>query len=314
MKISVIIVSYNTRDLLKECLDAVEKCPTEHSLEVFVIDNASSDGSAEMVADNFPHVKLLRNSINRGFAPACNQVQDQLSGDYILLLNSDAVMTQGAVDRMVAFMESEPSAGICGAQLLNDDGSSAPSARTFPSPWDKLELVGLKSHESMKTPSAVPYECDWVVGAFLLIRHKTLTQLGFFDRRFYFYFDEADLCRRAKQLGWKTYYLPDVQVPHHVGASGKENHSEDFNPVAGVLWKHFARSEKLYFRKHYGWPGILTITALEFLLLPLIWLKNSAVRTEHQRQRKEMASKQLAASLRALKETKWGTSSPPPPW
>jgi len=230
--ISVIIVSYNTSSLLKQCLAKLYSHSPEQEMEVFVVDNNSSDDSAAMVKREFPQVDLFVNDENLGFAAANNQAWLRSSGEYILLLNPDAFIKPDAIENTIHFMDVNPECGICGGRLVNPAGGLDPSARKFPTALNKFfTLSGLRSrfpdsslfsgHEFGGFDHKSILEVDWVPGTFTMYSRKMLEKTGLFDERFYIYFEETDLCYNAKKAGWKVYFLPSAEVVHVGGASSK---------------------------------------------------------------------------------------------
>lgn len=230
MTLSVVIVSWNTKDLLRQCLSSLfaELNQVELLTTVFVVDNASIDGSAEMIRTEFPSVTLLANKENKGFGVANNQVLTTVKSDYYLLLNPDTKVLLGAIKILVAFARQHPQAGIVSPQLLNADGTVQLSCRRFPSIRGMIYgLLGLKAgnksdylmrdfdHRSTK-------EVDQPEGACLLIRKEVFDKVGVFDERFFMLFEEVDLCFRVKQAGWQIWFVPEAQIIHYYGQAIKQ--------------------------------------------------------------------------------------------
>jgi GT2 family glycosyltransferase len=323
--ISVVIVSYKVRDILRQCLRALFDQSEGLEIEVFVVDNASGDGSAEMVAAEFPQVRLLANDSNRGFAAANNQAFALARGDFVLLLNPDAFVRPGALVGVRAFMERTPECGLCGGRLLDSKGCLMPSARRFPGALSRLlTLSGLSSryrnsavfnrHDFGGFAHDRVLEVDWVPGTFTLIRKPLLDQLEGFDERFFIYYEETDLCLRAKALGWKIYFIPDVEVEHIGGASSKARDDQDYNPAAAQISLFSLRSACLYHYKHGGLMAVLANIGLEILwnLLRILW---HCFRRSAESQAKVKGARNAIAMLRqALKDTDYGRLSPPTPW
>lgn len=324
MKVSVIIVSYNASGLLRECLDSLFQAHTRHELEVVIVDNNSADDSVSMIKERFPQVILLENNWNAGFAAGVNQGYSASTGDYVLLFNPDARMKPGAIDRAVDFMEAHPECGICGARLVNPQGDLEPSARRFPSSWYKfLTTSGLSTRfASSRIFGRGDYryfdhnsvlEVDWVPGTFSAIRRAMLQQLGFFDERFFLYYEETDLCLRAKRAGWKVYFIPDAEVVHEGGGCSKTRKDMEFDTGGSQLLKFRMRSEMLYFRKNYGMYAAISNAAVEMGWHVLRALVN--LRPGNESRVKRRASIQaIRHDIEALKDTRWGSYSPPKPW
>jgi GT2 family glycosyltransferase len=216
MDFSIIIVSYNTRELLKKCLSSIDG---SYKTEIIVVDNGSTDGSVETIKKlatrySFGNVKfkIILNKENMGFAKAVNQGIRKASGDYILLLNSDIIVKPKAIEKMLEFVKRHPEAGVIGGRLLNPDGSIQGSCFYLP------RLT--RPFAGKYNPGDKPTEVEAVVGAVFLIPHQVLEKVGFFDERYFMYFEDLDYCRRVKQAGFKIYYLPSAEFIHEHGASG----------------------------------------------------------------------------------------------
>lgn len=261
--VSIVVVSFNTRELLRECLQTVERTANGLPLEIIVVDNASRDGSADLVEQEFPAVKLIRSEVNLGFAGANNAAFPHVRGTYTILLNSDAFPEPGALTAAVQHMDSEQDVGLGGARLVGRDGSWQPSARLFPSLVnDLLSLSGL----SAKFPEsrllgradrtwADQYEAadtDWVPGAFSIIRTELLRKVGYFDEEFFLYYEEVDLCKRIRAAGYRVRYWPDVVVVHIGGESSRTVKTLTMSSSGSQLTLWRMRSALLYYRKHHG--------------------------------------------------------------
>jgi N-acetylglucosaminyl-diphospho-decaprenol L-rhamnosyltransferase len=253
--LSIIIVNWNTRDLLVECLSAIADgiAPLSPAqVETIVVDNASTDDSVALVRKLFPWVRLLQNSTNIGFAGGNNQALQQNQGRYCLLLNSDTVVSAGSLAIMVEFMEQHPTAGAVGAKLLNPDGSFQASYAAFPTLWSEFCLLtGLARWTiGQYAPSPPPYAdeaarlVDWVSGASLMVRRAALDQIGFMDEGYFMYSEETDLCWRLKQRGWQIWYVPDALIIHVGGASTSQ--------MALTNHTRLYQSKLRFFRKNYG--------------------------------------------------------------
>lgn len=286
MLLSISIVNWNTREDLRKSLQSLPAGAHNTPLEVFVVDNASTDGSAEMVEAEFPHVRVLRNSENRGFAHANNLALREATGDYLLLLNPDTIVHDGALDALVAGMEAHPEAGIGGAKLLNPDGSLQYSCRRFPtfatgvfrnSTLGRLFPGNAQVRDYLMTDfdHASIAEVDWVSGAALCIRRATLEEIGLLDEIFFMYCEDVDWCYRAGQAGWKVLYFPDAVITHVIGRSSDQ-------AVEKMVRAHH-HSMGLYFDKHFA----KTIPAL-FRWVPKlgIWVRMHLVLREKRRARK----------------------------
>lgn len=256
VRISVIVVSWNTRELLERCLaSAYASASASVRLEVIVADNASEDGSPEMVASRFPAALLLANSQNTGFAAANNQAIRRATGDYLLLLNPDTEVIGAAIPEMVRFAEQHPEVAVLGPQLLNADGSVQSSRRRFPTAATAFlestvlqrwapNHTALRRYYVLDQPDDEIQEVDWLVGACLLIRAKAVQQVGLMDEGYFMYSEELDWCRRSAAAGWKTVYLPSARVVHYGGQSSDQD----------LFSRHtrFQHSKCRYFEKYHG--------------------------------------------------------------
>ena len=252
MDLSIVVVSYNTRALLERCLHSIHAHMVGLTSETIVVENASEDGSADMVATTFPDAILVRNDTNRGFAAAVNQGIGASSGRHVLLLNSDAMLVEEAARKMVTHLDAHPGVAAIGGTLLNVDGSFQGSYADFPTILtETLLLTGLSRWLLPPTfPSRSAAESqqlrtvDWVCGAFLMLRRVALDNIGYFDERYFMYAEEVDWCYRARQSGWHVTFLPEARATHLVaGSYGR-------NPMRRRL--QIYRSKWLYFRKHHS--------------------------------------------------------------
>jgi len=288
--LSIVIVSWNVRDLLRRCLQSIynpESCRDEQALhaddrsgvggrptvglalQVIVVDNASSDGSAEMVRKDFPDVQLLVNQENRGFPAANNQGIAAADGRCVLLLNPDTEIVRDALQTLVTFADRHPDVGMVGPQLLNADGTVQSSRRRFPtlatlfleSTWLQLAIADPQSPATVRwltaplrrmleryyvadrSPDAVQ-DVDWITGAAMLARREAIGDVGPMDEGFFMYSEELDWCRRFHQAGWRVVYLPTAQIIHYVGKSSEQ--------VIAARHIHFQTSKIRYVRKYHG--------------------------------------------------------------
>jgi GT2 family glycosyltransferase len=330
--VSVIVVSFNTRDLLRECLQSIlaecARLPQGLSAEVLVVDNASGDGSPEMVAREFSTsripVRLIRSPVNLGFGAANNLALNKAEGRYPVLLNSDAFFHPGALRLAAEHMDANPDAGIGGARQVGRDGSWQPSARSFHSIWHAaLVLTGLSARfprsrifgapDRTWADPLQPARVDWVPGSFLILRREALLKTGLFDPAFFLYYEEVDLCRRMKAAGYRVYYWPDIVVTHIGGESSRQLPSLKFSEsdLQVVLWR--MRSTLLYYRKHHG-AKVWLARWLEEFLYTLRWLRNLRSSIPARRERAQEARLLIRLMHQAWQETEGGRVSPPRPW
>ncbi len=227
--VTVAIVNWNTRDELRECIASALRHYRDFTYEIVVVDNASADGSAEMVRREFPEVRLIENRENAGFAVANNQIMREAKGRHILLLNSDTITVDNSVKLLIDYADQHPRAGIVGGRLLNRDGSFQASHARFPSLWTEFLLTtGLgKRFIQPSYPSygevEEPCQADWVGGAFLLARSEAIDEVGMLDEAFFMYSEETDWCYRMKKKGWEVHHLPPAKVVHLLGASSAKS-------------------------------------------------------------------------------------------
>ncbi len=247
--LSIIIVSYEVRELVGRCLDSLHPAL---QLEVFVVDNASKDGTAEFVRDCFPGVHLIANSDNRGFAAANNQALEHAAGRYLMLLNPDTEVKPGALETLVSFMDLHPRAGICGPQLCYADGTRQQSAFGFPT----LAQVYLdlfpsnwrvqRSRINGRYPTALyergqPFRVDHPLGAAFLVRRTVAEQVGFLDERFYIYCEEIDWALRIRAAGWESWCVPGAVIVHHEARSTRQFRDRMFVELWRARFSLFAR-------------------------------------------------------------------------
>jgi GT2 family glycosyltransferase len=284
--LSVAIVSYNVREFLAECLSSVEASGHPLRMEVIVVDNASHDGSAEMVCERFPQVTLIRNSENLGFARATNQALHRSRGRYLLLLNPDSIVVGDSLPRMVDFMGAHPECGAATCRTwLDRDREWSVSNFEMADPWREIllftRLVGravtprnrLERHWRRRWEvwrAREPCEVECIKGNFFLVSRTVFTQVGGLDERFFLYYEDDDWSRRIRQAGWKLYYHPGVGVVHHISQSSKG--IRDLLRVFGV------QSQRHYLTKQFGWlraAAVRFLQALDSYLIRLLQIVGS---------------------------------------
>lgn len=287
MDLSIIIVSWNTRDLLEQCLASVFASPPACAFEVWVVDNASTDGSNELVRRRFPQVRLVENTDNLGFAGGNNQAIRASAGRYVLLLNPDTEVKSGALETLVRFMEEQPQAGAAGSRLLNPDQTLQPSCYPLPTLsrelWRLFHLDAVRPYGtyrmadwSLDSPRAV----DVIQGACLILRRTALDQVGLLDEDYFMYSEEVDLCFRLQKAGWQLHYVPRAKVVHYGGQSTQQ--------VAAEMFLRLYQGKLIFFRKHRGWMAgqayklvLLAAAAARLLLSPLAWFESPSHRQQH---------------------------------
>ncbi|MCA1554114.1 MAG: glycosyltransferase family 2 protein [Chloroflexi bacterium] len=296
----VVIVSYNTRELLRGCLSALLRSEGV-TLEPIVVDNASSDGSAATVTAEFPCVRLLAQDVNRGFAAANNTALKSLhigergAPEFALLLNPDTAVRPDAVATMRAFMCAHPRAALAGPQLIFPDGSFQHAAFRFPGLWQTFfDLFPLHPRlldsrlNGRYLPRAMPFEIDHPLGACMLVRGEAVAQVGLMDEGYFMYVEEVDWCRRMKRAGWQVWCEPRAQVVHHAGQSTRQ--SRDAMYVA--KW----RSRLYYFRKFHSRVYVALVAAIIRIGM---WHEAHALRTDLTREERD-AQQRAFAQVRAL--------------
>ena len=253
--VSILIVSWNVRDLLLRCLAALPAAADGVSYETIVVDNASRDGAVEAVREAFPDARVIANAENRGFTGGNNQALAAARGRFLFLLNPDAEPRPGSITELCRFLDAHPQTGVVGPRLRYGDGAIQPSRRRFPTlpvlffestivqqylpglPWFREYYVADRSDEETQW-------VDWVVGAAMMVRREVYEQIGGLDEGFFMYSEELDWCRRAKEAGWRVAYHPAAEIIHYEGRS-----SEQVVPARHI---RFFTSRVYYTRKYHG--------------------------------------------------------------
>ena len=271
--IAVVVVNYNTREFLRSCLSAVLR---EKPSEVIVVDNASSDGSVEMLKASYPGVFLHENRRNIGYGAAANQAISGSNADYLLLLNSDTMVHAGTLHALTTYLDQHPDVAIVGPRLVNPDGSLQPSCYPFPGTirwYLHYEISGqiirrtpiLAERQQSIWPHSRAQRVPWVMGAALAIRRKAFNAVGGFDESFFMYCEETDLCYRLSTVGWQVHFAPSATVTHVGQASTKQYRTD-------MAVQHIA-SKLLFYRRHYSslrsW--ILTVMMKSTVLARLLF-------------------------------------------
>ncbi len=284
MELSIIIVSYNTKEILKKCLQLLYNDIGNINTEILIIDNASHDGSPDMIEQDFPNVRLIRCEKNYGFGKANNIAMKEAKGDYFLLLNSDAYVKPGVIDSTLDYMKNNSDVGILGVKLVDKEGNLQPSARHFPSSFSKfIVLAGISKHFPHSRLLGGPdyswwdhssiKNVDWVVGAYFMIRKDVAEQVGYFDERYFLYYEETDFCLQVKRKGYKVIFYPYAEVIHLGGESSKKTDkrvSEAGKQITSIR----VDSEQKFHWKNFGIIRMLSIVYVEVLWLRLSIGKN----------------------------------------
>jgi len=259
MDISVIVVNYNTKKLLQNCLKSVFDKVKNIGFEVWVVDNASSDGSVEMVKKEFPEVKIITNEKNLGFAKANNQAIKKVEGKYIFLLNPDTVILDKNLEKLIQFMEEHPEAGACGPLVSNKDGTiQRQCKKSLPTFWNSFTYYSglwklfpknkwwrknFGGYFLLDKPNNKICEVDQLSGAVMLIRKSILEKVGLMNEDYVMYWEDTDWCFRIKKAGWKIYYIPLSKITHYGGAGGVQLHAFK------NLW-YFHRGACLFYKRY----------------------------------------------------------------
>jgi GT2 family glycosyltransferase len=248
IKLSVVILNYNTTKLTEACLESVFKSKTDFEFEVLVSDNGSTDGSIEMVKTRFPQVKLIENNANLGFSKGNNVAIKQSRGQYVLLLNSDTTVDPDAFDVSVKYMDAHPNVGVLGGKLILPDGSlDKATRRKFPNPANAfLRLFGLSKYSdyNIDTPIDQETEIDATVGAYMMVRRRAIEKVGMLDEEYFMYGEDLDWCWQIKHGGYKIVYYPAARITHYKYGSSQ------MIPFRTIRMAHQAM--KIFYRKHYA--------------------------------------------------------------
>lgn len=260
MDVSIVIVNWNTRQLLLDCLGSIYDTVKEISFEVFLVDNASTDGSVEAVRALYPQVKVIQNEKNLGFAAANNKALRVMEGDFALLLNTDTILTPGALGRLHSFLVANPKAGMCCGQLLNADGSKQNSVANFPSLLSLLcnetllRILLPKKYPSKRQEYRKPIEVDSCIGACLMVRKTAMSEVGLLDERYFFFMEETDWALAMHRAGWTSWLVPDAKIYHLQGKSAGDN----------------VEARKMFYRSRYNYLKKWHRTTFPFFVAGII--------------------------------------------
>lgn len=246
--LAFIIVNWNTRELLLGCLKSIGSTVKKNPFEIWLVDNGSTDGSVEAVRKLFPAVNIIENGANLGFAKANNLALSKMAGKYAVLLNTDAVLDENAIDAIMEFMEKNPDVAVCGGQLLNADGSRQNSIANFPSLLTELtnksllRLIAPGKYPGKERHFQAPVEVESVIGACMAVRKKAIDETGLLDEDYFFFLEETDWCLRFRKKGWKVFHHPGARIWHLQGQSA----GKTLIRTRIEYWK----SRYIYFKKH----------------------------------------------------------------
>lgn len=245
--LSIVLVCWNNKEYLDQCLKSLYDTGMRHSFDVIVVDNGSTDGSQQMLAEKYPEVKIIQNDSNLGLGKASNQGIEATNGKYVLLLNNDTIVNGASFDTMVDFLEANPRVGAVGGKVFNPDGSIQSCYNHFSTFWEEF-LIATRLGEMFRPgyPAVMQGDeikaVDWITSACLMVRRAALDEVGLLDENYFIYGDEADLQYRIKKAGWEIYFLPDATIIHYGGRSM-------------TRWprrKLVYRGKVLFYKKHYG--------------------------------------------------------------
>lgn len=300
--LTISIVNHKHRDLLGPLLDSISSLTQRANYEVYVVDNALGDGSAEMVRTRFPWVHLICNEQPKGFATNNNQVLRQGVGRYLILLNDDMLLHNDALDRMVAFMDTHPDVGAVGCKLLNEDGTLQRSCwRGFPSPRTLLidlfylsrwlpQLSWVRDFEAVLRNTGEPTEVDTLLGACLMVRREVLDQVGLLDESFFMFLEETDWCYRIKKNGWRIFWIPDGEIIHY----GQQSVARDPARFIPMLYRNYCRFARKHGDGRRRIAAAKSIIALGTLFRAALWAYRSLTNVPNSR---AMSRGYLAAFL-----------------
>lgn len=273
--LSIVVVNWNTRELLRACLRAVFSTVKDMTFEVIVVDNASEDGSADMVEKEFPDAILIRSKENLGFTRGYNLGLRRAKGDFLMIVNSDLELLAGSAAGMIEFLRKHPDVGMVGPKLISPDGTVQINGQRFPTFLrEVLGLTRLYRHRfirrwhdmnlaQLRNDFTVDAEVDALAGACMMLPRAVVDEVGLLDERFFMYYEDVDWCLRVKQAGWKVYYLGDIGVIHVASQSAIVYGLPKANAVL------FA-SQYLYWRKHHGLLRAVILRLLSYWLLAML--------------------------------------------
>lgn len=316
MKLSIVIVSWNVKKDLVNCLRSIGENPASESFEVIVIDNASTDSTVEAVRNEFPEIVVITNSQNLGFAAANNQGIEKSRGEYILLLNPDTIVQLNSLNILIEFMDKNEDVGICGPQLLNQDGTVQPSVRGFPTFRGALYRHTAFRHlrifkNEYKTwlmksfDHKTRMDVDQVMGAAFLLRRTAIDSIGAMDEIFFMYYEEVDLCYRMKQAGWRIVFTPEAKITHLGGKSSGQMPVRRRIMMLTSLLKFFRKHRGKYITAVFNGvfkPAIILLNICDLIVGILSYI--FSVVTINRRRREKSQAKVKASSI-LLRKYSW---------
>jgi len=280
MDLSIIIVNYNTRELIDECLASLFQHLQDKGSEIFVVDNASRDGSVELIREKYPTVHLIENEENVYFIRANNQALRKTHTGYVALLNSDTVLIEDSFRKMIGFMDAHPEIGACSPRLINPDGTLQRTCMRFPSiVYGIFELVFINKMFPGNHINNRTHYADWLrddtrevevaAGACLLLRRDILDRVGLLDEEYVMYNEEVDWCRRIRDSGFKVYFYSDTSIIHHVGGSTRKS---------AHMRRIYVNSFLLVYKKYYGYFAYIFLNILSYLSGLAVFIARDIIR------------------------------------
>jgi len=282
MDVTIVIVSYNVANFLNDCLYSIKK-ETRCSYEVIVVDNYSEDNTVEIVQNQHPDIKLIKNQSNEGFAKANNRGFKIAKGRYILMLNPDTVILDKAIDKLVRLMDTHPKAGACGPKNLNPDLSLQHNCHHFPSLimaffeclqlrrfFPEKRLFG-REHMTYWTYDKVR-DVDWITGCSLMIRKTALDGVGFLDENYFIYSEECDFCYRLKKNKWKVLFFPGASITHYYGQSSSAQNQH--KAKAKTVTRYYFESRYYFFKKNFGRGREFLLRLMDIIYYSLSFFRN----------------------------------------
>lgn len=296
MDLSIIIVNFNVKVFLQNLLDSIEKASTQLQSEIIIIDNASDDGSVELLRDKYPKVKLIVNNRNLGFGKANNLGLKEAKGKFILLINPDTIVAEDTFTKMIEFFDQTPEAGLAGCKILNPDGTlQLPCRRSFPGPWTSFtKVTGLSTlfpkskifarYNLTYLDENQTYEVDAISGSFMMMRKEVYDKVGGFDEQFFMYGEDLDLCYRIQKAGYKVYYVHSTQIIHYKGESTKRSSIDEtrvfYDAMHLFVKKHLSTSflvelilqSAIFLRRFFAYIGKIKLILAAMLIDLLIFI------------------------------------------
>jgi GT2 family glycosyltransferase len=305
MELSIVIVGWNAKRYLELCLESLEESPPRRTMEILVVDNASADGSAEMIETRFPRVKLIKSAVNLGFAKGNNVAIRQCQGRYIALVNPDVIVLPGCLDALADFLDQNPKVGNVGPRVLNPDGTLQSSCRRFPTLWNNFcsttALAKTFKNSSFFAGEHMFYfphdrrmAVNVIVGCFSMIRREAFDAVGLLDEDLFMYGDDVDWCRRSWNAGWEVVFFPGAQAIHDRGKITAPY------PVRFAVAQQ--RSVIHYWKKHHSFLGVLGIRCIMLFrhLLRYVLAAFSGLARSEGRAQSEVTKQVSGACLREL--------------